>query len=137
MKFDTPMMWKKPLCHSTDCYFCLTTNSGVGRFLKWNYAQVGSFALPVPHSNDVPYPVCPGASLQKAESSDQESESSASEFGACTKRKLLSQAELNDWVRDFGLTKEKSELFASRMVQFGFAASEVKVTAYRKRHQQY
>lgn len=137
MKFDTPMMWKKPLCHSTDCYFCLTTNSGVGRFFKWNYAQVGSFALPVPHSHDVPYPVCPGASLQKAESSEEESESNASEFEPGAKRKLLSQAELNDWVRDFGLTKEKSELFASRMIECGFAASEVKVSTYRNRHKEY
>lgn len=49
---------------------------------------------------------------------------------------LLDQTELNDLVRDLGLTKGKAELLASRMLQWNFLKSETKVTIYRSRNEE-
>lgn len=48
---------------------------------------------------------------------------------------LLNQSELNDLIRDLDLTKEKSELLASRLKQWKLLTNETKVTVYRKRHE--
>jgi len=48
--------------------------------------------------------------------------------------KPLTQSELNDWIRDLDLSKEKSEMLASRMQERNFVISDVKVTYYRARH---
>ena len=49
---------------------------------------------------------------------------------------LLSQLELNDLVRDFGLTKEKSELLGSWLKQWNLLQHGVKCSYFRKRHEQ-
>lgn len=135
MKFDTPMVWRQPFSHTDDCYFCLSKKKGVGRNLTWEYADVESVMPPVPHSTDTSYPVNSG-SVQKSEESSAP-ESSESEFQPRIEQQRLSQAELNDWVRDFGLSKEKSEIFASRMKERGFVSPDVKTSIYRNRHKQF
>ena len=76
--------------------------------------------------------------MQKSEESSEEApESSGSEFQPHIEQQLLSQAELNDWVRDFGLSKDKSEIFASRMKERGFVFPDVKTSVYRNRHKQF
>lgn len=47
---------------------------------------------------------------------------------------LIDQEELNDLVRDLGLTKEKSELLASRMLQWNLLQNDTVVTFYRDRN---
>lgn len=51
--------------------------------------------------------------------------------------KPLTEAELNDWIRDLELSKDKSELLASRMKEHYFVSSNVKSTNYRKRHERF
>lgn len=135
MKFDMPMVWKKPNCHAINCYFCLSKKNGFGKNVKWSYAQVDSVIFPEPHSSDVLYPVCRDSDLQNVVLSEDTAESS--DFESETERQLLSQRELNDLVRDLELTKEKSELLASRLQQRGFLAAGVKTTIYRSRHESY
>ena len=48
---------------------------------------------------------------------------------------LLSQLELNDLVRDLGLTKEKSELLGSRLKEWNLLQHGVKCSYFRKRHE--
>lgn len=125
------------MCHATDCFFCLSKKSGIGKSLKWTYPNVASVTFPLPHSNNVPYPAYPNSALQTAEMLDDSLDSGGSEFEPCIKQQVLTQAELNDWVRDFGMTKEKAELFASRMKQRGFLAAGVKTSIYRNRHEKF
>lgn len=49
---------------------------------------------------------------------------------------LLDQAELNDLVRDLGLTKQMSELLASRMLQWNLLKEETRVAIYRNRNKE-
>lgn len=49
------------------------------------------------------------------------------------KSRKLSQAELNDWIRDLEISKSKAELLASRMKECGFLERDVNVTFYRNR----
>jgi len=135
MKFNMPMVWRQPFSHASDCYFCLSEKKGVGKNLTWNYANVDSVIPPVPHSTDTSYPI---SAMQKSEESSEEApESSGSEFQPHIEQQLLSQAELNNWVRNFGLSKDKSEIFASRMKERGFVFPDVKTSVYRNRHKQF
>ena len=50
-----------------------------------------------------------------------------------SKPKPFSQGQLNDLVRDLGLTKESSEILASRLDEHGILDSETKITFHRDR----
>ncbi|XP_017490682.1 PREDICTED: uncharacterized protein LOC108378884 [Rhagoletis zephyria] len=49
----------------------------------------------------------------------------------------MNQLALNDLCRDFNLSKEKSELLASRLQERGYLESETKVTYFRNRSKQF
>lgn len=134
LPFDVPATWRQPMYHETDCYFCLTKVKQIGRHRSVEYANVNSFTKPIPHSPEVPYPIRP---MQNAQNDGESSEFSSSDSEEKKTKKPLTQAELNDWIRDFGMSKEMSELMASRMKERGFASSEVKVTSYRTRHERF
>ncbi|CAK9833042.1 hypothetical protein ANTRET_LOCUS9781 [Anthophora retusa] len=139
MKFGVPMIWRKPFCHVTDCYFCLSKQSGFGKNMQWDYANVQSVTFPAPHSDTLPIPNCPDSLNAKtsSDSSNDIEKPNASDFDTSGEHHLVTQAELNDWVRDLELSKEKAELHASRMKQYNFLAPSVKTTYYRDRDRAY
>ena len=49
------------------------------------------------------------------------------------KPKPFSQGQLNNFVRDLGLSKESSEILASRLGEHGILDSETKITFYHDR----
>lgn len=51
--------------------------------------------------------------------------------------KLFTQAELNDLVRDLDISKDKSELLASRLKAKNLLSDEVRISFYRDRHQKF
>lgn len=128
MNFTVPMIWKKPLCHETDCYFCLSKRSGTGKSMKWTYANIGSAILP----RDVP---SPEIRIPSAETTEIIPTSESGSSGSNVNR-FLTQAQLNDFVKDLELSKEKAEMFASRMKQYNFLAPGVK-TSFRERDKPY
>lgn len=136
MKFGVPMIWRNPLCHATKCYFCLSKQTGIGKNLRWHYANVESVTFPVPHSDTLPVPTCPSSSnIPEFLSSDEKN--TDSEYEQSQRPLLLNQFELNDLVRDLQLSKDKAELLASRMKQHNFLAPNVKITEYRERDKTY
>jgi hypothetical protein len=92
-------------------------------------------------SEDVPIP----AFSSLCDLSDEEEETtdvddaSGSEYEASSSdsSRLFSQCELNDLVRDLNLSKEASELLASRLKEKNCLKSEVKITAYRSREEKF
>uniref|UniRef100_A0A1B6CY49 Uncharacterized protein n=1 Tax=Clastoptera arizonana TaxID=38151 RepID=A0A1B6CY49_9HEMI len=50
---------------------------------------------------------------------------------------LFKQIELNDLVRDLGLTKEKAELLGSRLKEKNLLADGTSICVYRKREHQF
>ena len=50
-----------------------------------------------------------------------------------TNPKPFSQGQLNDLVRDFNLSKESSEILASRLGEHSILDSETKITFFRNR----
>lgn len=133
MKFGKPMIWREPVNHTTDCYFCLSKKTGVGKNMKWHYAKVHSVTFPVPHSDTYPIPKDPQSADLNMNYSSSDETATCSDFAPSEDSRRLNQSQLNDWVRDLELSKEKAELHASRMSQFNFLDPNVKVTYYRDR----
>lgn len=134
-----PTIWRRPFCHATDCYFCLTKVEQHGRHKKVDYAQVPTMIKPVPHVDSDPYPVYPKRRREDSVESDVDNQSTCDENEAELERKpvLFTQLDLDDLMKDLDLSKGKSELLASRLKERNMVMPEVKVTAYRNRHERF
>ena len=58
MPFAIPMVWRDPTYHFSDCYFCMTSITGVTAKSKHTvqYTKLLHAMRPVPHSADLPVP---------------------------------------------------------------------------------
>ena len=146
MPFAVPMIWREPTNHYTDCYFCLTNIAGFSKKNKSKivYPDCPSAIKPVTHAAEgIPIPEPPSSFSDDrsreactASTSSEDMLSDADEPGPSRKvPHLLSQLELNDLVRDLGLTKEKSELLGSRLKEWNLLQHGVKCSYFRKRHE--
>ena len=141
LKFGVPMVWREPKNHHDDCYFCLVNITGINRNnrSKWTYPDLDSARRPYPHSDEVPIPTfsCLPEFSENEDLSQMEgskSDRSDSDFaGPSSTAQKFNQPELNDLIRDLNLSKESSELLASRLKEKNLLDSETKVTFYRNR----
>ena len=144
LKFAVPMVWRETKNHFDDCYFCLNNMNGFNKNKKktWQYPNLESAIRPVAHSEELPVPVFTGLPDidvieeeiplpdQHAISTDDScSDYEEPSFGP----QLFNQSELNDLVRDLCLSKEQSEVLASRLQEKNILDSGTKVTFYRTR----
>lgn len=146
LPFGKAMIWKKPTNHHDDCYFCCTNVFGFSAKTKHKivYPTCSSAIRPILHGDDCPIPISPnrlpileideGMELEFDETFIDKNDP---DYVDEDQPHLLDQSELNDLVRDLELTKEKSELLASRMLQWKFLQKGTKVSVYRKRHEQF
>ena len=102
------------------------------------YLQPGD--RPVPHSDLVPIPpFCELPQLSEDEScmsaiaQGKESGGSASDFQTTSHSERFDQNELSDLLRDLNLSKESSELLASRLKEKNVLQTGTKITFYRRR----
>ena len=120
------MVWREPLNHIDDCYFCLVITTCIGKIKRQKIAHpnIPSAIRPIQHSKEIPFPTLKGLflSLDKKSMSATETEeflpdlegfsSNAKQFNL---PQCFSQIELNDLVRDLGLSKQAAEVLASRL----------------------
>lgn len=138
MPFAMPMVWKKQRNHRNDCCFCMTNVSGFSSKSKQKivYAKCKSATMPISHSDSLPVPMTPNEAVKKLETDDAALNDSDPDYipeDDPHDVHLVDQSELNDLVRDLGLSKEKAELLASRCRQWNWLKDGTKVTYYRDR----
>lgn len=133
--FSVPVIWREQSNHQTDCYFCLSKVVGINMKNRKSveYANVPSVSKPVQRLPNYPLPVLPNYTSSDSESFNDIVLSSASSLFESDECHLVTQAELNDLVRDLHLSKQDAELLASRMKQWKHLAVGTKVTVYRER----
>lgn len=144
-RFAVPMVWREQKNHSDDCYFCSIDVSGYNSRNKKVivYPNLPSAIRPVGHGPGLPVPEPPQSIDDVLQSSEPESDESGpddDEFQCSPENlepQLFTQAELNDLVRDLGLTKEKAELLGSRLKEKHLLASGTSIYQYRIRDQQF
>jgi hypothetical protein len=144
MPFAVPMVWREQKNHHSDCYFCMTKIAGFSKKNKHKivYPNCESALKPVPHDEDNPVPVPPHAGADETDSSDENPEDDVTDDESYDedfeegRPHLLSKDELDDLVRDLTLSKEKSELLASRLREWNLLQKGTTTSHYRYRHKQ-
>ena len=137
-----PRIWREPTNHHDDCYFYMVDISKYKKpkdKLTLDYPSVPSSIAPVPHNDDLPVPIPPQSAEAAAYSSDVDSPDELGED--CdfeepnTSPHFPNQHELDDLVRDLGLTKSNAELLTSRLKEWNLLDPSCKTSKYRKRHE--
>ena len=144
------MVWWEPKNHQEDCYFCMVDMTGWNQCKKkdWYYPNIESAQKLVPHCTEVPVPVFTFLPDLTADETlleaMEDSNSSCSNYSSTSKAaeasslstnpKPFSQGQLNYQVRDLNLSKESSELLATRLSEHGVLDSGTKITFYCNRN---
>lgn len=137
------MVWREQKNHLDDCYFCCIDVCGYNSKNKKVviYPNVTSADRPVKHGPCFPVPVPPEHIDDVLQSSPESSQSQPTDDDfQCTPdnlKQLFAQAELNDLVRDLGLTKEKAELLGSRLKEKHLLEPGTSICHYRTRDKQF
>jgi len=104
------------------------------------YPNLESARRPVPHSEEVTIPVFSSlpdlSDVSDAEEDIESGDACGSEYGISSPQPF-SQSELNDLVQNLSLSKQISELLASRLNEKSFLQREVKMTAFRTREEKF
>ena len=148
LRFAIPMVWREQKDHYSDCYFCRIKTKGINRKNRnlLTYPSLDSAIRPVPHSEELPISVFEGlpylvsalSSEDDLSSTDSETTIADNDFPpSLLPPQLFSQNELNDLARDLNLSKESSELLASRLKEKNLLQPGTFITDYRNRHAEF
>ena len=121
--------------HGTDCYFCVINLTGINRKNRGSlkYPDLQSARRLVAHCDEIPVPVFGELpDISDEDSSGVEDEVILDEDTPYP----FSQIELNDLVRDLGLSKSSVELLASRLKEKSSLSTSARITFYRNRHEE-
>ena len=129
--------------YNRDCYFCGIKTKGIHRKNRnsVSYPSLDSAIRPVPHSEELPVPVFEGlpqleptlSSEDDLSSTDAETTFADKDFTPSLLTPQLFSQELNDLARDLNLSKESSELLASRLKEKNLLIPGAFITYYRNR----
>lgn len=145
MKFAIPRIWREPTDHSSNCYFCMVDPSKrrTGKSAPpIMYPDIPSSIAPVAHCLELPIPTPPerdepsSGQGSKSGSAEDITDPDYSVTGEVEERRpyFPNQKDINDLIRDLGLTKSNAELLTSRLRQWNLLDESVQITDQRKRH---
>ena len=111
-----------------------------------NYPNILSAIWPAPHTEDLPVPVptqqyildSDDEPIKNRKKTPQPSTSTDADFTADLQLNdfhRITQDELNDPIRDLDLSKSKAEQLGSRLQQWNLLKENVRISVYRKRHE--
>ena len=120
------MVWQETKDYCNDCYFCAVKTKGINRKNRnsLTYPNLDRAIRPVPHREEIPVPIFGGLpQLESSLSSEEEDVSIDSDNTLADNNfsrsllclQLFFQGELYDLARDLNLSKEFSELLASKL----------------------
>ncbi|GBM37175.1 hypothetical protein AVEN_14950-1 [Araneus ventricosus] len=148
--FAIPMIWREPKTHSTDWYFCLTDISGITSHSRHTvvYPNLTSAMRPVPHSSELFMPKPPDTwSLDDnddivpdsvvVEEAEDDQPPMYADVQTSPMNHLISQSDLNDWVGKLNLSKNQSELLASRLRELNLLEKETKTLELQHNSQEW
>lgn len=123
LPFGIPMVWREQGNHVDDCYFCMVKVGGHNKKSMKGivYPNLKSAIRPIPHGPNIPVPEPPIAlesTSSSLSSSSSSTETSNHDYGSTPTKgqpKQFTQEELNDLVRDLGLSKETAQILGSRL----------------------
>jgi len=132
------MVWTEPFKHASDCYFCASNSTGINRKTRHilQFPDLPSARRHVAHCEDIPVsafteiPNSDDEATNSHEVGDTEDENEAQD---CPQP--FSQCELNDLVRNLSLTKNSSELLASRLKEKNVLGDDAPINFFRRRHE--
>ncbi|CAN2391775.1 hypothetical protein PRIEUP_LOCUS1815 [Pristimantis euphronides] len=144
MTFAVPMVWHEQKNHLSDCYFGMTTIAGYStrNTSKIVYPDCESALTPVPPDVENPVAAAPPAAGRSmdTDASDPDEEEDVDWHDESPDPEplqgqphLLSQSDLEDLVRDLSLSKEKSELLASRLREWNLLHGGTTSSHFRHR----
>ena len=139
LKFGIPLVWREPVKHDTDGYFCVINLIGINRKNRCSlkYPDLQSARHPVAHCDEIPVPVfeeLPDISDEDSSGVEENEEEVIHDEDA---PHPFSQMELNDFVCDLGLSKSSAELVASRLKEKNSLSNSARINFYRNRHEEY
>ena len=149
LPFAIPIVWREPAVCVSDCYFSLTSITGVTAKSKHTvqYPSLPSAMRPVPHSAESPVTKPPtNMTLSDCESSDvdvgqanknMDCDPTFAGADSSNEPHLLTQGDLNDIVRHLNLSKKQAELLDSRLKGWKLLRQDTKVCFYSGRHEEF
>ncbi|XP_061433007.1 uncharacterized protein LOC133358637 [Lethenteron reissneri] len=140
MKFAISRIWREPTDHSINYYFCMVDPSKrrTGKNApSITYPDLPSSIAPMPHCHELPIPTPPEREQPSLEESDEDVYADDNFRGTAEERNPYypNQKYLNDFIRDYGLTKSNAKLLTPRLKQWNLLDESVQVANQRKRHQ--
>ena len=136
MRFAIPRIWRETTDHSSNCFSCMVDPSkrrGGKNAPAIIYPDLLSSIAPVPHCSELPVPTPPKREQQclQKKSSSEEHEDTDPEFRDPTDERnpyYPNQEDINDLIRDLGLTKSNGELLTSRLKQWNLLDESVHIS---------
>jgi len=115
---------------------------------KWTviYPNISSAIRPVPHTEDLPVPVPPQQYILDSDDEPTENQQKTPQTSTATDADFtaglqfyefhrITQEDLNDLIRDLDLPNNKAELLGSRLQQWNLLKKNVRISVYRKMHE--
>src|SRR6218665_1720029 len=143
MKFAISRIWPQPIDHSSNSYFCMVDPTKRRTGKNAPQVDIPSSIAPVSRCPQppVPTPREEGSAIFRRQQQVRQRERywrSRLRFHRCVEERrpyFHNQKDVNDLIRDLGLTKSNAELLISRLTHWNLLDESVQIADQRKRHE--